>query len=386
MSSVITSDVPKFNFEQLASAIDLCLNDPSRSLLIWGGPGTGKSQCVRHIATQRGFSIVEENCGRLAVHTAGGIGFVKEVGEDNVDSSGIKADDKDVYMSRPRLIRELWKLYDEGKPRVLMLDELPNNSKDVVAIMNEAVLDNRIGEHMLPPDTVIIGTGNRYEDNAHACVMYATTANRLAHCVYDGASVMEFVKWGTASGRLAPAVCAYLEANNGHLTSNEKGRVNNASHRSWESASNVVKQHMKNPMKLGDLIQHVNCDLPKDIATGLGVYITMQGTLTTLPEIMADPLSALTPRDRELDSGQTMVAEIMQLRICKGGIEGEAGKPEAAAIAAYVKRFAPELRAAFLSMVNEGQRLKTIKTKCVTVMQTEFTEEYMSAIESALPL
>lgn len=339
----------------------------SKTAMVWGEAGIGKSQILEELARQLGYEVVILNAGQALVHTASGLAF--------------RTDTNDVELARPRFIREEQEHVAAGRKVILFVDELPNNKKDVVSIFNDLFHCHGVDQHKLDPSTRIIAAGNGPKAGAVECNMFATTSNRIRHCNFEGANVAEFVVFGASTGRIAPESCAYLEANPQHLRMFDPNNAVNATHRSWEDLTPMLSDQ-RDPataIGMGQLIEMMSTTVPKEIAVGMAIYVTMAGQLTPLREILADPDNALLPEDRDLDAGRMLVSKIMQNRIALGGLGKD--KNDAEAIAKYIQRDPDkDSRAAFMSGVMAGNRDGRVSTVVLTALSKHLRDDYFSAL------
>jgi MoxR-like ATPase len=125
--------------------LDVLLNVAvTRPVFIWSAPGIGKSSIVESFAKSLGLPCVSMLGSQLAP-------------EDKIGVPQI-IDGKSVFC-QPRTIAR-------DEPYCLFLDELNACSQEVQKAFYSLIHDRRIGEYSLPEGSIIIGAGNRAQDNA----------------------------------------------------------------------------------------------------------------------------------------------------------------------------------------------------------------------------
>lgn len=73
-----------------------------------------------------------------------------------------------------------WSIARE-EPYCLFLDELNACSHEVQKAFYSLILERRIGEYRLPEGSIVIGAGNRAQDNAITRPMSSALVNRMFH-------------------------------------------------------------------------------------------------------------------------------------------------------------------------------------------------------------
>src|ERR1700722_16130888 len=134
-----------------------------RPVFIWGQPGIGKSSLVEEFAAQVGL----ECCTLLGTQLAAEdlIGVPRIIGEGDQARS---------RFCPPEAIAR-------DEPYVLFLDELSGWSHEVQKAFYSLILDRRLGNYTLHPETVVIGAGNRSQDSAIVRPMASALINRKGH-------------------------------------------------------------------------------------------------------------------------------------------------------------------------------------------------------------
>ena len=344
--NLLTDDVPRLGLKSMLRWLDTTI-ECGVTPHIFGPPGVGKSATVAEYAASRGYTLCARHWGQYAVNNA----------------MGVCVPDMDTLRSGftlPDYLGEVRDVAGAGGRPLLFLDEAASADRAVAAVTNQIVHERRVGEHELPESCVVVLASNRRQDGAHAMNMVATTANRLASAVFEGANVDEFVSWGEATGRLAPEVCQFLRQSPEHLHSFDQRRAINATHRTWEDASKMLAACRGSLIGDTEMIMMLGTVIPRQIAAEMAVVVAIGDKLVPIGEIVDDPGGAAVPAERgDLERHERFVCAWLQVRFCIQRLADDVD--EARAIACYIQRFEPEQRAAFVTMLTQrnGQGLCT---------------------------
>lgn len=150
---------------------------PVRPVFIWGAPGIGKSAIVEEFASDVGLECVSLLGSQLAPEDIIGVPRIE--------------DGRSVFCP-PRLIAR-------DEPYCLFLDELNACSQEVQKAFYSLVLDRRIGEYCLPEGSIVVGAGNRSQDNAITRPLSSALINRMFH-VELRANSRIWLEWAAGSG------------------------------------------------------------------------------------------------------------------------------------------------------------------------------------------
>jgi MoxR-like ATPase len=193
---------------------------PVMPVFIWGPPGIGKSALVRGFAEAVGLPCVSLLGSQLAPEDIIGVPQI--------------VDGKSRFCPPTLIARD--------EPYCLFLDELNACSHEVQKAFYSLVLDRRIGEFSLPEGSVVIGAGNRSQDQAITRPLSSALVNRLLH-VQLRASARDWLAWAHASA-LHPLVISYIETRSDHLWSRPpKHEEPFSTPRSWHMLSQAISVH-----------------------------------------------------------------------------------------------------------------------------------------------
>jgi hypothetical protein len=162
-------------------------------VFIWGAPGIGKSSIVERFAGEVGLSCVSLLGSQLAPEDIIGVPQI--------------IDGKSVFCP-PRAIAR-----DEAY--CLFLDELNACSQEVQKAFYSLIHDRRIGEYRLPEGSIVIGAGNRAQDNAIVKTMSSALVNRMFH-VELTPSHRDWLAWAGQNG-IHPHIIEYIGLRPDHL-------------------------------------------------------------------------------------------------------------------------------------------------------------------------
>jgi len=164
-----------------------------RPVFIWGAPGIGKSSIVQSFAESLGLPCVSLLGSQLAPEDIIGVPQI--------------IDGKSVFCPPKNIARD--------KPYCLFLDELNACSQEVQKAFYSLIHDRRIGEYNLPAGSIVVGAGNRAQDNAIVKTMSSALINRMFH-VELIASHRDWLEWAGQNG-IHPYILEYIGLRPDHL-------------------------------------------------------------------------------------------------------------------------------------------------------------------------
>jgi hypothetical protein len=202
-----------------------------RPVFIWGAPGIGKSSIVEQFAADMGIPCVSLLGSQLAPEDIIGVPQI--------------IDGKSVFCP-PRIIAR-------DKPYCLFLDELNACSQEVQKSFYSLIHDRRIGEYFLPQGSIVIGAGNRAQDNAIVKPMSSALINRMFH-VELIASPRDWLEWA-GSHNIHPHILEYISLRPDHLWRQPpKTEEPFSTPRSWHILSDILHS-------FGDSISDTQLDI-----------------------------------------------------------------------------------------------------------------------------
>lgn len=193
---------------------------PTRPVFIWGAPGIGKSALVEEFAQEIGLPCVSLLGSQLAP-------------EDIIGIPQIKGETSEFLP--PKMIAR-------KEPYVLFLDELNACSQEVQKAFYSLIHERRIGEYHLPDGSIVVGAGNRAQDNTIVKTMSSALINRMFH-VQMKADARQWIKWAQENG-LHPWVIDYIIQRPDHLFSEPpKTEEPFSTPRSWHMISDALDEY-----------------------------------------------------------------------------------------------------------------------------------------------
>ncbi len=198
--------------------LDVLLNVAiTRPIFIWGAPGIGKSSIVENFAESLGLPCISLLGSQLAPEDIIGVPQI--------------INGKSVFCP-PRIIAK-------EEPYCLFLDELNACSQEVQKAFYSLIHDRRIGEYFLPEGSIIVGAGNRAQDNAIVKPMSSALINRMFH-VELIASHRDWLGWAGQNG-IHPYVIEYIGLRPDHLWKQPpKTEEPFSTPRSWHMLSDAI--------------------------------------------------------------------------------------------------------------------------------------------------
>ena len=191
-----------------------------RPVFLWGPPGIGKSALVQQFADDVGMPCVSLLGSQLAPEDLIGVPQI---------INGVSR------FCPPSTIART-------EPYVLFLDELNACSHEIQKAFYSLIHERRIGEYRLPAGSVVIGAGNRAQDNAIVKPVSSALINRMIH-VNIKVSHREWLEWAYQND-IHPLVVQYILARPDHLWSKPpKHEEPFSTPRSWHAFSDALKSY-----------------------------------------------------------------------------------------------------------------------------------------------
>lgn len=191
-----------------------------RPVFLWGAPGIGKSALVEKFAEDVGLPCVSMLGSQLAPEDI--IGIPRINGETS-------------EFLPPKMIAR-------KEPYLLFLDELNACSQEVQKAFYSLIHEKRIGEYHLPEGSIVIGAGNRAQDNAIVKTMSSALVNRMFH-VQLTVNTKQWLSWAYEAG-IHPWVTDYITERPDHLFSEPpKTEEPYSTPRSWHMLSDALKAY-----------------------------------------------------------------------------------------------------------------------------------------------
>ena len=175
---------------ELAATLKI-LVEARQPVMVWGGPGCGKSEVAQQVAAEGGRAYCD----------------VRALLLDPVDLRGIPWRDNDNRTRwappdflPPSTSTDLW---------LVNLEELPSGVPMVQAALFQLVRDRKCGEYELPEGASLMACGNRESDRGVTHRMPTPLASRFVHLEIK-VDPSDWCEWGAANG-IAPETLFFIQ-------------------------------------------------------------------------------------------------------------------------------------------------------------------------------
>jgi hypothetical protein len=196
----------------------------------------------------------------------------------------------------------------EGKPVIVMLDEIGKAMKAVKNVLLTLMLEHRIGDHYLPDGSIVFGTTNLLTDGV-GDMLEAHARNRVAFVTVRKPNADEWIEWAIGND-VSPEVIAWVKQFPHALESytdpaqRENPYIFNPTRagsgavvtpRSLEKASHIAKQRAE----LGDAltISLLTGTIGESAARDMQAFFTVVDKLPSWEAVINDPKGAKMPDD-----------------------------------------------------------------------------------------
>ncbi len=202
-------------------------------IMIWSGPGIGKSSIVRNIANEQGIGFID----------------IRLAQREPVDLRGLPVPDKEAGTTK-WLVPDEWPS-DKKSRGIIFFDELSAADRSLQVAAYELILDRRLGNlYDVPDGWYICAAGNRIEDRAVATPMSSALANRFQHIELEP-DIDSWTAWAFAQ-KVHPSVIGFLRFRPEWLFKQEDQNLEQGwpSPRSWEWVSTILNSPLDIPEKI----------------------------------------------------------------------------------------------------------------------------------------
>ena len=208
---------------ELAATLKI-LVEARQPVMVWGGPGCGKSEVAQQVAAEGGRTYYD----------------VRALLLDPVDLRGIpwRDDDNRTRWAPPDFLPPT----DSTALYLVNLEELPSGVPMVQAALFQLVRDRKCGEYELPEGASLMACGNREGDRGVTHRMPTPLASRFVHLEIK-VDPSDWCEWGAANG-IAPETLFFIQLRPEllHVFDPQSREAAFACPRTWEFVSNVVNQ------------------------------------------------------------------------------------------------------------------------------------------------
>lgn len=217
--------------------------DAIPTIMLWGPPGVGKSSIVKQVCEK-----VEKEAKKKVTLTD-----IRLLLFSPVDLRGVPVADASHTFTK-WLMPKIFDLSEaDDVINVIFLDEISAAPQSVQAAAYQICLDHRIGEHILPQNTIVVAAGNRTTDHSVAYKMPTALANRMLHFNIE-TNVSVWMKWGV-NNNIDERVLGYLSFDGSKLIEEpDNNSLAYPTPRSWEFVSTILKTTGDSVVKAHDYI------------------------------------------------------------------------------------------------------------------------------------
>lgn len=169
---------------------------------------------------------------------------------------------------------------------VVFLDEITNTMPHVMAVLQQYILQRRIGEYSLPEDTIMVLAGNRIEDGCNTNELSNAIINRLNWFNYHGATLEEFMKY-MEEANFHPAVRVCIKESPDFLNPKELDGNPFCTPRSLEALSKILNNNPNIPIKQQLSIASGLCG--ESFAKTFAIYADVYQYIPSVEDIITKP-------------------------------------------------------------------------------------------------
>lgn len=210
-------------------------------IMVYGSPGIGKSDIIRHTYEDLGYRIIDT---RIAYYKAGDWGF--PIPTKRIESRHVvdpeTGDARDISIEKVMGVQ--WARPDffprGDEPTVWFFDELSAARQYDQLMVYELFVNFCLADYQVPKNTILIAAGNKISDKAIAYKLPSALANRMGHCELE-VNPDDWIEWAFSAG-IHPDVTAYIGFDSGSLfdTFDYKSEAF-PTPRSWERISKLLQ-------------------------------------------------------------------------------------------------------------------------------------------------
>ena len=245
---------------ELAATLKI-LVEARQPVMVWGPPGSAKSDIVRQVAAALGRLYIDVRALLLDPVDLRGIPWrlmnvlermLAEVILQQCRDEGI-ATDVPAIVQRYQAVADLLDQRTRWAPPsflppshsderfLINLEELPSAVPMVQAALYQLVLDRRVGEYELPEGASLIACGNRESDRGVTHRMPTPLASRFVHLEIK-VDAPDWCEWGAANG-IAPETLFFIQLRPEllHVFDPQSREPAFPCPRTWHFVSNILK-------------------------------------------------------------------------------------------------------------------------------------------------
>ena len=167
------------------------------SIMLWGGPGVGKSSISEQLTLERGWGFIDIRLTQVQLIDVVGLPYIERIVRDGEIPDAVTRFARSVFL--PTRDKSRW---------IIMLDELVSATPAIQTQAYQLMSEHRAGPHVLDPGVHVIAAGNRSTDKGVVYRMPSPLVNRCVHIEIEP-HIDDWLDYMMPRG-VAPEVVAYL--------------------------------------------------------------------------------------------------------------------------------------------------------------------------------
>lgn len=286
MTDDITSLDLSLSVQEAKEVVKLCILN-EQPIMLWGGPGIGKSDLVHQIGKDLGRPVIDI---RLAL-----------MGSEDI--KGYPYRDEETNKMKFAIANEF--PTDPDSNAIIFFDEINAAVPTTQNAMYQLILDRKIGEYELPKGVSMVAAGNRESDRGGTFTMPKPLENRFSH-VEVSSNVKQWLDWAI-SKRVHPDIVGFISKFPEKLNTFDPG-VNSrsfATPRSWAKANKLICCKEAQSLSKDKVLDLVSCCIGVPVATE---FVSFQELTDKLP----DPMEILSVPEKQ----SLKLKQEMEMSVC----------------------------------------------------------------------
>jgi|TARA_R110002020_G_scaffold151479_2_gene328514 hypothetical protein len=325
----------------------------------------------------------EPGCGKTSI-----LGMIEEDLGDSYDYVYVDCpvmDMSDIAMTIPNhntkslenYVGSIFKL-DNGKPKVILLDEFMKAPKMLQVIFTRLMLERCVGDRKLPEGSIVFGTSNNQSDGV-GDTMLAHAGNRVCIMEMSKPSAEEWLPWAT-DNKVHPLIRAWVhmfpralhsyrdeqgEKENPYIFNPKNPQLSYCSPRSLAKASVIMDN--REMLGVNTTSSALSGTIGASASADMTALMETEKEIATYDTIIKSPTTANVP--------ESISAQLMTIFMLVDKVDTNDTVTKAMT---YVKRIeADEMQAIFFTMMLKGKRTRTLAMHNDTIKKWQIDNQVM---------